>query len=71
MNEIVLKYVGTGSFIEVPARDLTQEDLDRFAWTGWTAEQLVESKQYEYVKKPKQDNDLVKELVTKRKVKDG
>lgn len=66
---IVLKYIGTGSFIEVPARDLTDEDLKRIAWTGWTAEELVKSGQYEYVKKP--NEDLVKELVTKRKVKDG
>lgn len=70
MNNIILKYVGTGSFIEVPARDLTEEDLARIAWTGWTAEQLVASKQYEYVKKPSED--LVKEIVTKKKdVKNG
>lgn len=52
MTNIILKYVGTGSLIEIPARDLTEQDLKNIAWTGWDADKLVESKLYELAEKP-------------------
>lgn len=41
-NKVILKYVGTGSLIEIPARDLTEQDLDNVKWTGWTKERLLQ-----------------------------
>lgn len=49
MNKIILKYIGTGSLIEIPARDLTEKDLKDIAWTGWNAEKLVASGLYQRV----------------------
>lgn len=61
-NEIVLKYIGHGSLIQIPARDLTQADLDDFAWTGWDLEQLVGSGLYQ----PVQEKEPAKQADKKR-----
>jgi hypothetical protein len=50
-DKIILKYIGNASLIEIPARDLTEDDLKNIAWTGWTEEKLVESGLYELVQR--------------------
>jgi hypothetical protein len=52
MAKTILRYIGNASLIEIPARDLTDDDLKNIAWTGWNADQLVASKLYELVEKP-------------------
>jgi hypothetical protein len=52
-DKIILKYIGNASLIEIPARDLTEDDLKNIAWTGWSEEKLIESGLYEYV--PEED----------------
>lgn len=60
MSKLVLKYIGTGSLIEIPARDLTEQDLKDIAWTGWDATKLVESGLYERVHKPPTEYQVIK-----------
>lgn len=45
-DEIVLRYIGNGALIEIPARDLTKQDLQNIAWTGWDAKKLIETGLY-------------------------
>jgi hypothetical protein len=53
MNEkVILKYVGNGSMVGVPARDLTKKDLDDMVWMNWNAEMLVSTGLYDYEHKP-------------------
>lgn len=52
-EKIVLKYIGNASMLEVPARDLTDRDLDNIAWTGWNKKNLVESGLYELAEQTK------------------
>lgn len=71
-SKAVLKYVGTGSLIEIPARDLTEQDLENIKWTGWDKEKLIESKLYVTVERLEQEQVLEKvyEQVTAKEVKE-
>lgn len=64
-NKIILKYIGTGSFLEVPARDLSEDDLNSIKWTGWDADKLAATGHYEFVEKKQSEEK------TTRKVKHG
>jgi len=64
-EKIVLKYVGQGSLISIPARDLTQQDLDNIVWTGWDINMLVDTGIYERVIEEKKIEIKKKSEVTK------
>lgn len=70
-EKIVLYYVGSGSLIEVPSRDLTEQDLKNIAWTGWDKEKLIESKLYVTAERLEQEQMLeeVYEKVTNKEIK--
>jgi len=64
-DKVVLKYVGNGSLIEIPARDLTEDDLENVKWTGWNKEQLLETGLYalpETLKKEETLENLYEEI---------
>lgn len=71
-DKVILKYIGTGSLIEIPARDLTEQDLENFKWTGWTAERLVaETRLYEFAEKIEKEELLenIYEDITSKEIK--
>lgn len=69
-SQVILRYVGTGSLIEIPARDLTIQDLINIKWTGWTAQKLVDTKLYKPVGKMEKEQALesLYEMITDKEI---